>query len=232
MLVSAFAPCPPVQSRRGHAAAIYRGLTGRWPEEATIDDERDFDTHVLASLIAVAASEEGPLHRALGLAPEELSALVERRFPGADGLLADASADDADPSDPDPDPDLDEEAAMVRDLLLASRTRDSEESVWLAAMVARRALAPNHLWEDLGLRNRSELTRLLMRHFAPLAVKNVRNMKWKRFFYRAMCESDGFVMCSTPVCSACGDFESCFGEETGESRLARARLRSEVGAVS
>lgn len=77
--------------------------------------------------------------------------------------------------------------------------------------------------EDLGLRNRGELSRLLMRHFAPLATQNTRNMRWKRFFYRKLCEADGMVLCTTPVCTDCTDFDLCFGEESGESRLARTR---------
>ena len=90
-------------------------------------------------------------------------------------------------------------------------------------MVARRAMEPNHLWEDLGLRERPELSRLLTRHFAPLAVRNTGNMRWKRFFYRMLCEDDGFVMCTTPVCTQCNDFDLCFGEENGESRMAERR---------
>ena len=61
-------------------------------------------------------------------------------------------------------------SAMLRDLLLAHRSTPGDESRWLAAMIARRAMEANHLWEDLGLRDRSELSRLLARHFAPLAV--------------------------------------------------------------
>jgi nitrogen fixation protein NifQ len=95
-------------------------------------------------------------------------------------------------------------------------------------MVARRAMQPEHLWEDLGLRSRAELSRLLMRHFEPLARDNTRNMRWKRFFYRKLCEDDGMVMCSTPVCSQCGDFAECFGEESGESRMAIRRREVEL----
>ena len=112
---------------------------------------------------------------------------------------------------------------MVRDLLLAHRSTPGDDSRWLAAMIARRAMEPNHLWEDLGLRDRSELSRLLARHFAPLAVRNTKNMRWKRFFYRTLCEADGVVLCTTPVCSSCSDFDLCFGEESGESRLAYSR---------
>jgi len=112
---------------------------------------------------------------------------------------------------------------MVRDLLLGTRSTAGNIGRWLAAMVARRALEPNHLWEDLGLRDRSELSRLLARHFAPLAARNTKNMRWKRFFYRMLCEDDGLVMCTTPVCTQCNDFALCFGDESGESRMAERR---------
>jgi len=119
----------------------------------------------------------------------------------------------------------------VRDLLLAHRSSEDDIGRWLAAMIARRAMEPNHLWEDLGLRDRSELTRLLSRHFAPIAARNTKNMRWKRFFYRALCESDGFVMCTTPVCTECRDFDLCFGDESGESRMAYRRREASLQAV-
>jgi len=82
---------------------------------------------------------------------------------------------------------------MVRGLLMAQRSTEGDVGRWLAAMIARRSMEPNHLCEDLGLRERPELTRLLTRHFALLASRNTRNMKWKRFFYRMLCEDDGHV---------------------------------------
>jgi nitrogen fixation protein NifQ len=95
-------------------------------------------------------------------------------------------------------------------------------------MIARRAMEPDHLWQDLGLRDRGELSALLHRHFAPLARQNTDNMKWKRFFYRMICDSEGFALCTTPICSDCTDFDMCFGEETGEARLARNRRQDET----
>ena len=150
-----------------------------------------------------------------GLAAGDLDALVTRWFPLAHDVAAawrnlDNLAED-------------DEVGMVRTLLLANRSSDGDIGRCLAAMIARRSMEPNHLWEDLGLRDRSELTRMLMRHFFPMASRNTKNMKWKRFFYRMMCEDDGFVMCSTPVCTQCSDFDLCFGDESGESRLAAQR---------
>jgi nitrogen fixation protein NifQ len=190
-------------------------LTGHDPAEADIDDNDDFDRHVLASILAAAAMDGGSFAERAGLAEQELNELLAECFPSAQ-VRAVAWI-------PRSDTMGDDETMMVRDLLLAQRSSESEVGRWLAAMVARRAMEPNHLWEDLGLRERAELSRLLMRHFAPLAARNTRNMRWKRFFYRMLCEDDGFVMCTTPVCTQCNDFDLCFGEESGESRMAERR---------
>ncbi len=197
------------------AATIYLLLTGCEAATVGIEDDDAFDRHVFASLIAAAASEGGAIADRIGLGGDDLAGLMERWFPRARGVLEAWCPHSGMPED--------DEVAMVRDLLLAHRSSDGEVGRLLAFMIARRALEPNHLWEDLGLRDRSELSRLLSRHFAPLAMRNTRNMRWKRFFYRALCESDGFVMCTTPVCSNCRDFDLCFGEESGESRLANTR---------
>jgi nitrogen fixation protein NifQ len=194
--------------------AFYRLLTGCDPAEADIGDDHDFDRHVLACILAAAAMDGGPVAEGAGLSERELDELLARRFPAAMArAFSRASGAKVD----------DDETVMVRDLLLAQRSSEGEVGSWLAAMIARRAMEPNHLWEDLGLRARPELSRLLARHFAPLAARNTKNMRWKRFFYRLLCEDDGFVMCTTPVCTQCTDFDLCFGEESGESRMAERR---------
>jgi nitrogen fixation protein NifQ len=194
-------------------ARAYRALTGVLPEAAEIGGDDDFDRHVLASILALASTQGGALPARSGLTDAELTDLLSRCFGGRG--VAPSGEDSTSPVDAD-------EMEIVRELLLANRSSDGECGRWLAGMVARRAMEPNHLWEDLGLRDRSELTRLIARHFAPLALRNDKNMRWKRFIYRMMCEDDGFVMCSTPVCSNCGDYELCYGAETGTSRVAAA----------
>lgn len=197
------------------AAAVYRMLTGQEPADAAIAEDGAFDRHALASILAVASTEPGSVAERVGLADDELALLIECWFPSARNVMARWYR----PSERAED----DETGMVRGLLLAQRSTAGDTGRWLAAMVARRAMEPNHLWEDLGLRDRSELSRLLLRHFAPLATRNTKNMRWKRFFYRTLCEDDGIVMCSTPVCSRCGDFDLCFGDESGESRMAYRR---------
>jgi len=177
-----------------------------------------FDIHVVASILALAMAETGEagnLTETTGLSETELRSLVSTLFPGCAGRLTALA------KGPRPTPEVEQQS--VRDLLLLHTTGDSSLERPLAAMIARRAMEPDHLWQDLGLRDRGELSDLLYRHFGPLAQKNTENMKWKRFFYRMICEAEGFSLCTTPVCSDCTDFEMCFGEETGESRLARIR---------
>jgi nitrogen fixation protein NifQ len=198
------------------ARELYHVLTGSDPAIVSIDDDLSFDRHVLASILAVSAAEAGWIAQRAGLAAGELTLLVAKWFPDIARSMPAWSPQTGSAVD-------DDEIAMVRDLLMAQRSSDGDVGRWLASMIARRSMEPNHLWEDLGLRDRSELSRLLLRHFAPLATRNVKNMRWKRFFYRTLCEDDGLVMCTTPVCTQCNDFDLCFGEESGESRMAERR---------
>ncbi|VIO68631.1 hypothetical protein CI1B_22540 [Bradyrhizobium ivorense] len=209
------AACADAGSKVQRGIATYRALNGVPPDEADIASDSNFDCHVLASILAVASMDGGPLPERAGLSGHELAALLERYFPSigvkiSEQLLAFKC-------------DENDEIAMVRDLLLKQRSTEERIGGWLAAMIARRAIEPDHLWKDLGLRNRGELSRLLSRHFAPLAARNNNNMRWKRFFYRSLCEDEGLVMCTTPVCTQCNDFNLCFGEESGESRMAERR---------
>lgn len=197
------------------AIASYRLLTGMLPADADTSNDISFDRHVLASILAAGAMDGGLLSEKVGLSSDQLAALLKQRFPSV-RIKEEELPRDFEHVDND-------EVTMVRDLLLAQRSTEGDTSRWLAAMIARRVMEPNHLWADLGLRNRGELLRLLNRHFGPLARRNVNNMRWKRFFYRRLCEDEGLILCTTPVCTECKDFNYCFGDESGESRMAERR---------
>lgn len=165
----------------------------------------DFDRHVLACILAIGLREAPkPLTAAVGLTRSELRDLLSVHFPGCLDLLDGLPEDRGDDSLEEPD---------LRELLLRHGSAGRPEERWLAAMVARRSLRPNHLWQDLGLTARTDLSGLLHRHFRPLAEKNVRDMKWKKFFYRQMCEAEEIMICKSPICDQCGDFSICFGPE-------------------
>lgn len=105
-------------------------------------------------------------------------------------------------------------------LLLWRGGSGREEAQWLAQILARRAMEPSHLWEDLGLPSRAHLGALMQRHFPRLHAANTRNMRWKRFFYRQICNDAGGTMCLAPNCDGCAEKALCFGPET--SGVARA----------
>jgi nitrogen fixation protein NifQ len=101
----------------------------------------------------------------------------------------------------------------IVELLLEHRANSSEQERWLAYAVATAAMGENHLWQDMGLPSRQVLSELMSTHFPMLAAKNIGDMKWKKFFYRQLCERAGVPICKSPHCADCCDFRFCFGPE-------------------
>ena len=98
-------------------------------------------------------------------------------------------------------------------LLLTHRARGEEMETWLAHAIATAAMGENHLWQDMGLPSRKVLSALMQKHFPSLAALNDKDMKWKKFFYRQLCESAGVLICKSPHCAECCDYRICFGPE-------------------
>jgi nitrogen fixation protein NifQ len=96
-------------------------------------------------------------------------------------------------------------------LLLVNKAGASPSEVWMAHVVATGCMGPDHLWHDLGLWSRGDLTALMRRNFPPLAGRNVKDMKWKRFLYKQLCEAEGMYSCRAPSCALCTDYRFCFG---------------------
>ena len=181
-----------------------------------------FDGHVLACVFVAAAEEcrsGSSFTDALGISGSALRRNIESYFPGTLEGLESLKLD--------VEPAVNEDEKCLRELLWRFRAASSPINSLLTLLVARRATRPNHLWQDLGLANRGELSKLMLRHFATLARRNDQDMKWKKFFYRMICSDDGFSMCVAPSCSECGDFDGCFGSESGESLLDRATFHGE-----
>jgi nitrogen fixation protein NifQ len=98
-------------------------------------------------------------------------------------------------------------------LLMEYRAAPTEELEWLCHAVATAAMRNNHLWQDMGLPSRNVLSRLMLENFPALAARNVGDMKWKKFFYRQLCERAGVPVCKSPNCADCVDYAICFGRE-------------------
>ncbi|VAX12350.1 Nitrogenase FeMo-cofactor synthesis molybdenum delivery protein NifQ [hydrothermal vent metagenome] len=142
----------------------------------------------------------------MGLAAEQFQAMLAYHYPGIDArqLLQ-------------PQVQLDQERwherNELRTLLLRDRAGKAESEKWIAEIVATACMAQDHLWQDLGLWSRKDLSRLLQENFPALAARNDRDMKWKKFFYKQLCNAEGIYTCRSPSCEVCADFQECFGPE-------------------
>lgn len=140
----------------------------------------------------------------LGLQPDAYRALRTRHFPrarlampiGRMGLLDDTRLP---------------EREDLKQLLLRYRAARDPSEVWIADIIATACMGSDHLWQDLGLWCRQDLSTLLAENFPRLAAKNERDMKWKKFLYKQLCQQQGIYTCRAPSCEVCADYVHCFG---------------------
>lgn len=160
----------------------------------------------LARMLVSQLLGEGSLPAGLGLSPDAYAELKNRHFPGAVLPLI---------RRPPPvwDARLVEEKDELIALLDAHRAGQDRSEAWMSVIVATGCMADDHLWQDLGLWSRRDLSELMARNFPALAAKNDRDMKWKKFLYKQLCEREGVYLCRAPSCAVCCDYAKCFGPE-------------------
>lgn len=88
----------------------------------------------------------------------------------------------------------------------------------VAWAIACASLGDQHLWQDLRLPSRRELSALFDHWFPRLAAKNTQNMKWKKFLYKQLCLREELLICKAPSCDVCSDHALCFGPEEAPTR--------------
>ena len=165
----------------------------------------DENHDAIASMYASWQLYEGAMPDWLGLTPEAYVEMMAWHFPGADI----------------PDPvrgnQLDharlDEMGDLKRLIMGSRGGRSPAETWIADLLIAGCMAADHLWQDLGLWNRAQLSALMNRNFPGLAARNVKDMKWKKFLYKQLCETEGIYTCRAPTCEQCADYDACFGPE-------------------
>jgi len=111
----------------------------------------------------------------------------------------------------------DDEVDDVRSLLIAwadPAAGSAQEVHQVAETIALACLGDNHLWQDLQLPSRVELSALMAWWFPALKARNDRDMKWKKFLYKQLCEREEIFVCKAPSCAVCSDQPVCFGPET------------------
>lgn len=98
------------------------------------------------------------------------------------------------------------------ELLFDHAAQRGKEALRMAHVIARACLGQNHLWQDLGLPNRQVLNDLIRYYFPALYTRNAGNMRWKKFFYRQLCERADIPLCKSPSCGVCCDYAQCFDQ--------------------
>jgi nitrogen fixation protein NifQ len=108
--------------------------------------------------------------------------------------------------------------APLAELLLAHRALDLAErpARWLAHALAAAGFGARHLWQDLGLAGRAEVSRLLYLCFPALAAQNTTDLKWKRFLFQALGNKLGQPGLMPPNCGSCDSYPDCFGSPLPE----------------
>jgi nitrogen fixation protein NifQ len=162
------------------------------------------DTVLFARLIG-ARIEDGDVPL-LGLMRVELAALVRRHFPHA-SFDADAAPRIAFATP---------HRAFVHDLHALLMWHDHtalahhEDAHCLASIIAAASLRPDHLWRDLGLDGRDDVTAMLGRHYPELVARNLENLRWKKFLAQQVAHANGVAATCAPGCPGCEDFAFCY----------------------
>ena len=99
-------------------------------------------------------------------------------------------------------------------LLLENRRQQDDSEAFMAHIVAAACLGSEHLWRDLGMDSREQLRQLLTDNFPALVQRNDKDMRWKKFFYKQLCEQEGGYVCRSPTCEQCPTYHDCFGDES------------------
>ncbi|MBN2826296.1 MAG: nitrogen fixation protein NifQ [Campylobacterales bacterium] len=88
-------------------------------------------------------------------------------------------------------------------LFLQSFAKNDYAKDKIAPLVAQKSLQPNHLYEDLGFQNRTQMGKFMKEHFPALASQKPCDKLWKKYIY----DSIGEV---APSCATCSDQINCF----------------------
>ena len=160
----------------------------------------------LAQIIASWLVGAGVLPDYLGLTPVQFQQLQQQYFSGYSLPVSALSGLSSDFSRMLEKQDLEE-------LLRRFAAPAGVDNEWLISMIVAASLGSDHLWQDLGLWSRQDLTAMLAQHFPELTVRNSKDMKWKKFLYKQLCEAEGLYVCRAPSCEVCLDYHNCFGAE-------------------
>lgn len=106
-------------------------------------------------------------------------------------------------------------------LMWAERSGDGDWTRLALRTVACACFGARHLWQDIGLAGRPEVTQLIETHAPRLAAGNVRELKWKRYLFERLGQTLARPGLRPPRCEGCGDYAQCWGDNGAPIRMVR-----------
>ena len=102
--------------------------------------------------------------------------------------------------------------ALLVDLIYAHRDAAIQplHTEWLARTLAAACFGSRHLWEDMGLSGREEVSLLLQHYFPALHALNIQSLKWKHFLFKELGMQRGQPGLRPPTCERCENYALCF----------------------
>ncbi|MFM8332943.1 MAG: nitrogen fixation protein NifQ [Candidatus Methylumidiphilus sp.] len=165
------------------------------------------NTEWLCRMLASWRTGLGALPDALGLAQADFTALHSEFFRKLEIPASAPSGRTADFSR------MLEKDDLIRYLQTRAAYPERAETAWITHILVAGCLGDDHLWQDLGLWSRQDLSGLIAYNFPQVAAANNQDMKWKKFLYKQLCEAEGIYVCRAPSCDVCVDYPRCFGAE-------------------
>ncbi len=167
--------------------------------------DNSINSKLFAQILASWQVGEGALPNFLGLSESQFHQLLAQHFPTYSLSIF------------PPEKNLDfsrmTEKQELEKFLRGFAVEKNNEIESLITIIVAACLGENHLWQDLGLFSRDDLSALLKNNFPEMVAQNVYDMKWKKFIYKQLCETEGIYVCRSPSCEYCKDYLNCFGDE-------------------
>lgn len=165
------------------------------------------NTEWLCRMLASWSVGLGALPDFLGLEAEDFGQLSKTFFRSLEFPCAAPSGRQADFSR------MLERDDLIRYLHARAAYPERAETRWISSILVAGCLGEDHLWQDLGLWSRQDLSGLIAYNFPSVKAANNQDMKWKKFLYKQLCEAEGIYVCRAPSCDVCVDYSRCFGQE-------------------
>ena len=195
------------ESRIDRRDPFYRALLGTDVPPGIFYEDR----LMFAGLLTLARQEHKSFATPLGLTVSDIDKIFAIYFPGFDPYQVRKAI----PGNGSNTPEINQDMLKI---LLKHVSQDQSGkrahiSELLARIIAARATKPGHLWVSMGFLERQQLTAAIRRHLPTLAIANHKGMRWKRYLFKQVCDLNGGVMCKSPNCGDCSDYNFCFAPE-------------------